>query len=152
MTTLITIDTTLISAIISAAVAIFVACITLVLTNRSNRKLESNKLKNIKKEELFDCHISLLSSLADSNNFNYERDTKIYSRHIESRKGNKEKIEKIKLLTQLYFTELDSEYSEALNDFSTIDLLLSTNRRPKADLFFSTIGKMNVLSDKIINL
>ncbi|HEI9795058.1 TPA: hypothetical protein SLN52_003905 [Serratia marcescens] len=53
MTTPITIDTTLISGVISAAVAILVACGTVIWTTKSNRKLEEKKLKDAKKEELY---------------------------------------------------------------------------------------------------
>ncbi|EIV5186762.1 hypothetical protein [Serratia marcescens] len=46
-------DNTLISAVISAAVAIFIACVTVYWTKRSNRELENNKVLKQKKEELY---------------------------------------------------------------------------------------------------
>ena len=50
METTITIDTTLISGVISAAVAILVACITVILILNSNKKLENEKYLKQKKE------------------------------------------------------------------------------------------------------
>jgi len=61
METTITIDTTLISGVISAAVAILVACITVILILNSNKKLENEKYLKQKKEELFSFHLNSLS-------------------------------------------------------------------------------------------
>lgn len=118
MTTAITIDTTLISGVISAAVAILVACVTVVWTTKSNRKLEDKKLKDTKKEELYLSIIDMeramyLYFVCVSHSYNKVE----YNIDVIDAARDKA-IARMELITTVYFLELNIERSmEAISTF-----------------------------------
>ncbi|MGP2855152.1 hypothetical protein [Serratia bockelmannii] len=125
MATAITIDSTLISAVISAAVAIIVACGTVFLTNHSNNK----KLKNAKKEELIECLYGLRSATADYyyNIFSINRNDVLKS--VEKKEIL---LAKISVILNIYFrfeelsmasglTKVDDLFMSASQQRSVID-------------------------------
>ncbi|MGK8664873.1 MULTISPECIES: hypothetical protein [Serratia] len=118
MTAPITIDTTLISGVISAAVAILVACGTVIWTTKSNRKLEEKKLKDAKKEELYLSIIDMeramyLYFVCVSHSFNKIE----YNIDVIDAARDKA-IAKMELITTVHFIELGIERAmEAISQF-----------------------------------
>lgn len=107
MTTPITVDTTLISAIISAAVAILVACGTVIWITKSNRKLEENKLKNAKKEELFHAIIEINRAMYRYYAcFNLALNSKQFHLELIDEKRDSA-IARLGLLSNIYFNNLE---------------------------------------------
>ncbi|HEI9850464.1 TPA: hypothetical protein SLN67_003527 [Serratia marcescens] len=152
MTTPITIDTTLISAIISAAVAIIVACVTLVWTNRSNRKLEASKLNNEKKEELFSNHQTLMAIIAEINTYNMRSSADILSIALSLEPKKDEAIRKIKLLTNMYFHGLDKYYDDLIPQMHILFWHIRTKGNPGIEEFNSLFERLNSISEKILSL
>lgn len=118
MTTPITVDTTLISGVISAAVAILVACGTVIWTVKSNRKLENEKLLKQKKEELYLSIIDMeramyLYFVCVSHSFNK------VEYNIDAIDAARDKaFARVELITTVHFIELNIERAmEAISQF-----------------------------------
>lgn len=113
MATPITIDTTLISGIISAAVAIIVACGTVIWTTVSNRRLEKTKLLQAKREEVLSL-CEDMNEIISLKHFDSEGDSHITSSatvskamdEIRSIASIEIKTNKIKTINSIYFPEM----------------------------------------------
>lgn len=124
------IDTTLISGVISAAVAVLVACGTVIWTTKSNRKLEKEKLLNEKTEALVNELELLRHSL--SKNFLIE---------VKEASMSPEEYFKTKVLNDSHIQEITT-----LNGFARCKLLCNLYFKDQMDNF----SKIEKLNDKYI--
>ncbi|MBH3048047.1 hypothetical protein I5R11_18860 [Serratia marcescens] len=116
MTTTITIDTTLISGVISSAVAILVACGTVIWTTVSNRRLEKTKLLQAKREEVLSL-CEEMNEIISLKHFDSQGDKHITSSgtaskamdEIRSMASIEIKTNKIKTINSIYFPEIKKD-------------------------------------------
>ena len=152
MATSIIIDNTLISAVISAAVAILVACGTVIWTVKSNRKLEEEKLLRQKKEDLFSFYLDSLSIVYDLKQTSHN-ETKVISLARDVKKLSKKNLLKIKILSTLYFPALDGiELLDASTHTHRLIEDVCEGRAPEEKRYNEVMHYMNQLHGKILSL
>lgn len=152
MITQIKVDTTLISGLISAVIAILVACGTVIWTVRSNRKLENEKLLKQKKEELFSFYLDSLSIIYDLKQASYS-ETKLVSVARDVKEKLKSNLLKIKIISNLYFPALDwIELQDASTHAHRLIEDICEGREPEEKIYNEAMRYMNKLHNKILSL
>ncbi len=97
----------LLELVIPASVSVVVACVTVIWTTKSNRKLEEKKLNDAKKEELFHTIIEINRAMYRYYScFNLALNAKQFNLEVidEKRDGA---IARLELLSNIYFKNLD---------------------------------------------
>jgi len=143
---------TLLELVIPASVSIVVACGTVIWTTQSNRRLEDIKLRNDKKESLFNSNQQLTIIVSKLNSFDMKYSVEIYRMAKELESSKDDEVKRIKLLTNLYFKFLDTDFDAAILEVQAIFEELKSEKTPGLDAFMSATKKLNELSDKILKI
>ncbi|HEJ7039370.1 TPA: hypothetical protein SMF55_001083 [Serratia liquefaciens] len=142
MSTPITIDSTLIGALISAAVAVLVACGTVLWTNNSNNK----NLKKTKKEELLDVLYTLKSVTID---YYAANDLEKTAKIIEKKELS---LSKANIILHMYFSSSGISFIETTNIVDKLFITKSNYMYKKEEFYLASLKSIEKSINDIIGL
>ncbi|EIM8482242.1 hypothetical protein [Serratia marcescens] len=117
-----------------------------------NVRLEKRKINSIKKEELFYNHQTLMVIVGEINTYDMKSSSDISSiaKSLEPKKD--EAIRKTKLLTNMYFNELDKYYDDLIPQLNNLFWHIQIKGNPGIEEFNSLYEKLSSVSNKILSL